>query len=159
MRKGSSPRVRGEARLPHRDHDQKGIIPAGAGRSRRNARPSSVQRDHPRGCGEKATSQAVALPRPGSSPRVRGEAETFYPIVGVTGIIPAGAGRSDFWSRPRRGVGDHPRGCGEKRPVFLSAVTKRGSSPRVRGEAPHLRRHRDWRRIIPAGAGRSDRSS
>ena len=92
----------------------------------------------------------------GSSPRVRGEAHDKRAIVFKSGIIPAGAGRRRRRCCPRGRGGDHPRGCGEKffRGVGVGGVE--GSSPRVRGEGEVTFLSGGPRRIIPAGAGRSN---
>ena len=94
--------------------DLDGIIPAGAGRSKKATSSPSSARDHPRGCGEKVSLAVRVLDPQGSSPRVRGEDADVAVGLDDLGIIPAGAGR-------RRGAvlwggisGDHPRGCGEK---------------------------------------------
>ena len=152
---GSSPRVRGEGTRDDQRPTASGIIPAGAGRSTQADLAARQERDHPRGCGEKSKCQVLSFGPPGSSPRVRGEGRQRGTPLDDDGIIPAGAGRRQSSARRYRRRWDHPRGCGEKRPVFLSAVTKRGSSPRVRGEGvgeldPVVRDG-----IIPAGAGRS----
>ena len=94
---GSSPRVRGEEVAGDRDVDALGIIPAGAGRSRRYLGGRAPPRDHPRGCGEKRITRLRAQTGLGSSPRVRGEVAPIPDDDGSLGIIPAGAGRSD-WS-------------------------------------------------------------
>ena len=53
-----------------------------------------------------------------------------------------------------RGVGDHPRGCGEKLAGSPRAALAPGSSPRVRGKGVGLRFVEDSPGIIPAGAGK-----
>ena len=72
---GSSPRVRGKANLNRMKTRHVGIIPAGAGKSSRNARWHSALRDHPRGCGEKSPDANAAANQRGSSPRVRGKVQ------------------------------------------------------------------------------------
>ena len=72
------------------------------------------------------------------------------------GIIPAGAGRSPSHWRLMLDYGDHPRGCGEKKPIAEFPTSTSGSSPRVRGEGNSLRPQPIWEGIIPAGAGRSN---
>ena len=91
---GSSPRVRGEVLVGFSPLPQKGIIPAGAGRSQELDAAFRLSRDHPRGCGEKPRIITRKLCSLGSSPRVRGEGP--MPLFGTPGlgIIPAGAGRS-----------------------------------------------------------------
>ena len=134
-RPGSSPQARG------RGVDALGvgaglrIIPAGAGKSRR-AKWLQVRRwDHPRRRGEESTTTNRRSSITGSSPRVRGEAYKPFPVAPFAGIIPAGAGRRR-WRQPRRWPPrDHPRGCGEKFASSSPTRRRRGSSPRVRGEA------------------------
>ena len=52
---GSSPRVRGKDGLCARGGVERGIIPAGAGKSVSELEIIADARDHPRGCGEKRT--------------------------------------------------------------------------------------------------------
>ena len=73
MSTGSSPRVRGEGSPAMLRRVFTGIIPAGAGRSAFVAWAQDESKDHPRGCGEKPTTEAGVIWRQGSSPRVRGE--------------------------------------------------------------------------------------
>ena len=153
---GSSPRVRGEDPETFTREGSPRIIPAGAGRSHSRDGRRAARRDHPRGCGEKAFMLDPALDEMGSSPRVRGEVATCGFHVVAFGIIPAGAGRSLIFLAHDPAAGDHPRGCGEKRPPPWRCSVCWGSSPRVRGEAaPMGPTARGWG-IIPAGAGRSD---
>ena len=71
--KGSSPRVRGKVFALRQNTLRNGIIPAGAGKSRKNRAVCGGRQDHPRGCGEKALSPRFPPPPLGSSPRVRGK--------------------------------------------------------------------------------------
>ena len=152
---GSSPRVRGEeSRLPAHPLCS-GIIPAGAGRSTVRRQHWQGQRDHPRGCGEKRTSEVVAAAATGSSPRVRGEAARCASRRIRRRIIPAGAGRRALSIRRTHFTGDHPRGCGEKLIKPVEGYGDAGSSPRVRGEVVALLALLSSTGIIPAGAGRS----
>ena len=50
------------------------------------------------------------------------------------GITPAYAGKSLSKLRRRAGTRDHPRVCGEKRPVRRGACSGLGSPPRMRGK-------------------------
>ena len=98
-------------------------------------------------------------------------------MIASTGIIPAGAGKSEAFGGLGGSVGDHPRGCGEKR-VFEGehrgkvrssprvrgkatssgeVTTYKGSSPRVRGKDLPARDAIAWLGIIPAGAGKRER--
>ena len=73
--------------------------------------------------------------------------------VELRGIIPAYAGNTNSVSHTLGTSGDHPRVCGEHRPVSESAQTLLGSSPRMRGTpaAWPARSASKW--IIPAYAG------
>ncbi len=70
---GSSPRVRGKALQLPPPPLRGGIIPAGAGKSHAHAVDVALDRDHPRGCGEKDHMIRLGRDWRGSSPRVRGK--------------------------------------------------------------------------------------
>ena len=132
---GSSPRVRGTARLAGAARDDPRFIPAGAGEQ---------------GSATGATTAPV-----GSSPRVRGTGDRLPPCGPWRRFIPAGAGNSTVG---RRGPGRspvHPRGCGEQRSIRCVADTRNGSSPRVRGTGSMQGIWFFRNRFIPAGAGNS----
>ena len=154
MSRGSSPRVRGEARMTQRTIASSGIIPAGAGRSGHETLLLGDDGDHPRGCGEKRRGRKWARRRWGSSPRVRGEVVDNQHHFDGLGIIPAGAGRRRVLGVFLVVHGDHPRGCGEKSTISMASLMRRGSSPRVRGEEARYPGPHRPRGIIPAGAGR-----
>ena len=90
---GSSPRVRGKESAQYRRLCLAGIIPAGAGKRAPRLAVSVIMSDHPRGCGEMVPTSPRRLPRPGSSPRVRGKGLTPAPDGASIRIIPAGAGK------------------------------------------------------------------
>ena len=153
---GSSPRVRGKARLAEAGVPEDGIIPAGAGKRYTYRKVSKNGPDHPRGCGEKRRARVAVCGCGGSSPRVRGKENTQMDGGVEDGIIPAGAGKSRRRHRRPTRHRDHPRGCGEKAAGFGDGGGGGGSSPRVRGKAsnPPLTWHAIG--IIPAGAGKSE---
>ena len=70
--RGSSPRVRGRRYLPCGCWASGGLIPAGAGQTRRSPKGPSGCTAHPRGCGADERACEIDLPSDGSSPRVRG---------------------------------------------------------------------------------------
>ena len=72
LKTGSSPRVRGSPATRRPPYALRGIIPAGAGLTRRHSIASSTRRDHPRGCGAHASKAFFKAVLAGSSPRVRG---------------------------------------------------------------------------------------
>ena len=69
------------------------------------------------------------------------------------GIIPAGAGLTDWEDERNDRVQDHPRGCGAHKSTVPHCTLLTGSSPRVRGSHRHYKRHYALIGIIPAGAG------
>ena len=154
-RQGSSPRVRGKAGGALGEPECRGIIPAGAGKSRPQRGAGRLHRDHPRGCGEKSVLVSILFLLGGSSPRVRGKAQKARPPEAAWGIIPAGAGKRQMPAVRQALHGDHPRGCGEKCSGVDSEIGDAGSSPRVRGKERAAKRRPPKTGIIPAGAGKS----
>ncbi|ERH32731.1 hypothetical protein HMPREF1550_00919 [Actinomyces sp. oral taxon 877 str. F0543] len=70
---GSSPRVRGKLAVLGGEAEERGLIPARAGKTTPPPPASWGPAAHPRACGENSSSSGL-LPRgPGSSPRVRGK--------------------------------------------------------------------------------------
>ena len=108
---------------------------------------------YPRGCGGTALLSTARLPRPGLSPRVRGNLERAEPVRIEGGSIPAGAGEPGGAHRPGRSGGVYPRGCGGTLAVPTVVQPLVGLSPRVRGNHACTTSH--WRSAwsIPAGAG------
>ena len=154
-RRGSPPRVRGEAVLEAGHVPGARITPACAGRRHSLQCTPSARPDHPRVCGEKQPAFPFCFHVLGSPPRVRGEVTTCDTANRTARITPACAGRSrknaslhfQFW--------DHPRVCGEKFKVSVKKRSKSGSPPRVRGEALRTY-HLFVKRITPACAGRRE---
>ena len=132
---GSPPQVRGK----QEDYD---------GRRRR-------RRDHPRRCGENSRTSAAVGAALGSPPQVRGKPHSIYGIALLSGITPAGAGKTPIHTIRIYTRWDHPRRCGENPPPPRASCAIRGSPPQVRGK------HRQWTdllllcRITPAGAGKT----
>ena len=154
-RRGSPPRVRGEAHRQERRADRERITPACAGRRRLRASVLRRDGDHPRVCGEKSMSTLRKRRFLGSPPRVRGEAYTERRTTRRAGITPACAGRSEALERMRRLDEDHPRVCGEKSNTISRRSTSIGSPPRVRGEVGFRQLGGTVHGITPACAGRS----
>ncbi len=129
------------------------FIPACAGNAadRESATPFSPV--HPRVCGERASDPHDGGRTTGSSPRVRG---TRAPRTGRNArprFIPACAGNADTCPSAARITPVHPRVCGERRNSFGPVLTRRGSSPRVRGTRHRHSPIREHERFIPACAG------
>ena len=145
--------MRGAHHLQDGDPPRTRIIPADAGSTSPKILQEQLIGDHPRGCGEHATTTGQKTLTMGSSPRMRGALDVMAYAEFFQRIIPADAGST---LSPRSSailLGDHPRGCGEHSRLTCPSCHAPGSSPRMR-EAPKLhgllRRHV---RIIPADAG------
>ena len=110
---GSSPRMRGTPARMGECRAQRRIIPAHAGNSPAVTLLAFSSTDHPRACGELASSDPIGVQLDGSSPRMRGT------------LLRSGCGRSRST--------DHPRACGELGYSFCSVSSGLGSSPRMRG--------------------------
>ena len=152
---GSSPRMRGKhtaGRLPSGGHR---IIPAHAGQTARSAIAPTPFADHPRACGANADVPEPALPKSGSSPRMRGK-PTYMPLnPQAKRIIPAHAGQTLTLVRGLSWGTDHPRACGANASSICSSNMRSGSSPRMRGKPFDLLDVLIDRRIIPAHAGQT----
>ena len=156
---GSSPRVRGAGLPLLPAHRRLRIIPARAGSSAQHNRRDGSKADHPRACGEQDGTLTGGIPADGSSPRVRGAGRELRPFLSAHRIIPARAGSSVPQARRRKGLGDHPRACGEQWTSSRPWRGPRGSSPRVRGAVYLSGAVHGGLRIIPARAGSSARAS
>ena len=75
----------------------------------------------------------------------------------VSGITPAYAGKSDFFTLHSRRVKDHPRLCGEKPFRRKYENFHVGSPPPMRGKVPDAFSQGLYTRITPAYAGKSFR--
>ena len=150
---GSSPRVRGSPSLSHSPPHPVGIIPAGAGLTPCSGRCWTGRWDHPRGCGAHFCHAGANAGGKGSSPRVRGSRLALAAALDHRGIIPAGAGLTNFSPTRSRGPWDHPRGCGAHLGIVSGLLGFEGSSPRVRGSHQCYRYKKHGDGIIPAGAG------
>ena len=118
----------------------------------------TLQRDHPRVCGEHLVFAAVALSTVGSSPRMRGTRHHPGRRFVDRGIIPAYAGNTPCSRYCCRSAGDHPRVCGEHKCEDSLLSTRAGSSPRMRGTPGLLPLAGGVLGIIPAYAGNTSMS-
>ena len=152
---GSPPRVRGKhAAKPVHDSVQ-GITPARAGKTGSLGSSCLPQKDHPRACGENASSGTWAGKSRGSPPRVRGKHlySTLPPSTGR--ITPARAGKTRTSTVARFASKDHPRACGENMASSNRQATIAGSPPRVRGKLRQPGCGVCAERITPARAGKT----
>ena len=154
---GSSPRVRGKPRGGARDPAAPGLIPARAGKTRTRATSPTAPWAHPRACGENSTNHPRPRSSRGSSPRVRGKRLVEFFGRDLARLIPARAGKTPPRPRPPLHPPAHPRACGENSARSVHRSLASGSSPRVRGKPPRVRRRRGSPRLIPARAGKTRR--
>ena len=150
---GSSPRARGTHR-PVNDRRLAGrFIPACAGNTRSRAAFAILFAVHPRVRGEHAVMSTLTTAFFGSSPRARGTRLIETVQFQAFRFIPACAGNT-WWTHPcLRRPSVHPRVRGEHATGGVSAVPRRGSSPRARGTRVQVRGERGEIRFIPACAG------
>ena len=156
IRQGSSPLTRGKPRRGHRLAPQSRLIPAHAGKTDASPMRWNRHEAHPRSRGENV---GISLPEVvdwGSSPLTRGKHPSQQPLTGPRGLIPAHAGKTRRWARPRRWSRAHPRSRGENRFSVSAGSTLAGSSPLTRGKRRRGRRCRRARRLIPAHAGKTE---
>ncbi len=111
--------------------------------------------EHPRVCGENATSTTIYLGHSGTSPRMRGK--RFRIIEKPYGIrnIPAYAGKTPRFRRRFSRFPEHPRVCGENGSGVGVAGLACGTSPRMRGKRMEIQANPKPRRNIPAYAGKT----
>ena len=111
-----------------------GITPAYAGKSMELSSNIMVSKDHPRLCGEKASTKAWELWGTGSPPPMRGKVRNAVYGVFVFRITPAYAGKSWIPITQFFNIQDHPRLCGEKCTRYFSMRQWLGSPPPMRGK-------------------------
>ena len=152
---GSSPRVRGTVAMHYGRRCMGRFIPACAGNRERAIMSTAVISVHPRVCGEQVNRPIQFPIAVGSSPRVRGTVLLIPLLLSQTRFIPACAGNSPIESAIACNWAVHPRVCGEQVLKVRKDVSKRGSSPRVRGTGHAHSDHVFADRFIPACAGNS----
>ena len=173
MRRGLSPRVRGNRLIMAGSVNKVRTIPACAGEPRLPARNSARCMDYPRVCGGTARHRATQAGTQGLSPRVRGNPSpeaTSAPDAGLSprvrgnlgrngasrigkGTIPACAGEPLHGSGGQSPGEDYPRVCGGTKLSDDLGSTKTGLSPRVRGNPRFPFVSPTASRTIPACAG------
>ncbi len=92
---GSPPQVRGKRYEPATEEEDKGITPAGAGKTQITLSILSSKQDHPRRCGENQSPTLRPRGFGGSPPQVRGKLVRCHCKQRVSGITPAGAGKTE----------------------------------------------------------------
>ena len=152
--KGSPPRMRGKVAIPDDAPRFERITPACAGKSIGETLLETIDRDHPRVCGEKQQMIADAGKGMGSPPRMRGKAERRSKRPQNPGITPAYAGKRLGLATRTSRERDHPRVCGEKACMQCTLQGHGGSPPRMRGKAVPAALPDVTHGITPAYAGK-----
>ena len=175
---GSSPLTRGKLKRGQCFNSGGGLIPAHAGKTpdRRSGRRPG--RAHPRSRGENAKKFMLATPVSGSSPLTRGKPTLYDAPYQPSGLIPAHAGKTAGLHRGRRcprlipahagkttraatapaPARAHPRSRGENSLGLVTMQPKKGSSPLTRGKRVPGAEVRRRPGLIPAHAGKTQRS-
>ena len=131
------------------------ITPAGAGKTAAEAPSIRCTKDHPRRCGENDPAVPGENAAAGSPPQVRGKQAQRLKAADMSGITPAGAGKTLTRALRSSRLRDHPRRCGENGRRTKKKGVRRGSPPQVRGKRTSRTGCTVRYRITPAGAGKT----
>ena len=153
-RVGSIPACAGKPRALRGAGVQIGVHPACAGKPCRARSTWEATRVHPRVCGEACGTFSNKSPATGPSPRVRGSLEAIAEASGITGSIPACAGKPLILDALVAMLWVHPRVCGEAPRWAGRGCSCRGPSPRVRGSLGPVDLRLPRPGSIPACAGK-----
>ena len=155
---GSSPLTRGKRHEPHPRREGLRLIPAHAGKTGSKLPTRGLPRAHPRSRGENSRWKSGERRSRGSSPLTRGKRVGSVVFAGVGGLIPAHAGKTGPCARWSCGYAAHPRSRGENVEQAVSEGRLRGSSPLTRGKRIVSSARVIVIGLIPAHAGKTDRS-
>jgi len=157
MEFGSSPLARGAQLAAILVSETARLIPAGAGSTWWGSFLRFYVSAHPRWRGEHIIGGIATAVAGGSSPLARGALLVVCLIGLVRRLIPAGAGSTDSQMKIALSDPAHPRWRGEHSNRSANAFDMPGSSPLARGA--HILQLLELRgqRLIPAGAGSTQR--
>ena len=152
---GSSPRGRGKLHAGGVGNRRSGLIPARAGKTIKTIIGAAKTAAHPRAGGENRFHLHSSAARSGSSPRGRGKRAWALRLFPTRRLIPARAGKTFLKPTDTVHVRAHPRAGGENRPINRAVASFEGSSPRGRGKLAGIELRTQFRRLIPARAGKT----
>ena len=152
---GSSPLTRGKLGLDRGLRNQRGLIPAHAGKTGPTNPCPPTPRAHPRSRGENVRRCRRGRGRGGSSPLTRGKPRAPDQRGLRRGLIPAHAGKTDRMKLPVSNLGAHPRSRGENHFSRSLGTPRMGSSPLTRGKLMASNFSNMFGRLIPAHAGKT----
>ena len=150
---GLSPRVRGNLSLASASSPDSRSIPACAGEPTISIECGKMWGVYPRVCGGTEDPTDGKEMGPGLSPRVRGNPSQASPFRSEARSIPACAGEPTSYPAPATVPGVYPRVCGGTPAPPATKRTRRGLSPRVRGNRKMVADDLHIYRSIPACAG------
>ena len=156
---GSAPRARGTRATGQRQRRVRRISPACAGNTQPPASPATTYPDQPRVRGEHIACRASSSASSGSAPRARGTLGVLRGWQGADRISPACAGNTRGCLIEAAHRADQPRVRGEHLPGYSPVGGATGSAPRARGTRPQPPTVSLERRISPACAGNTTRST
>lgn len=135
------------------------LIPTHAGKTNARTRSSLVQRAHPRSCRENSPMGSSWRYTSGSSPLMRGKRQDAVRLLVTVRLIPAHTGKTTKGPRSSASWWAHPRSCGENRTDDCHKITKRDSSPLMRGKLEGVRVATGHSGLIPAHEGKTRRAT
>ena len=134
LTEGSSPLTRGKLGLDRGLRNQRGLIPAHAGKTVGAPLVLGARGAHPRSRGENPLKFVGTSKLTGSSPLTRGKQSVYKPGLARNGLIPAHAGKTRRTVRRSPVSRAHPRSRGENALVGYPGAWLTGSSPLTRGK-------------------------
>ena len=152
---GSSPLTRGKLEVLRNACNQRGLIPAHAGKTLVQKIGEPSKKAHPRSRGENCCATCIALLPRGSSPLTRGKLVIRVERLDLLRLIPAHAGKTTKETANMLASGAHPRSRGENFSSGLSRTIVKGSSPLTRGKLSAAFTSRSCKGLIPAHAGKT----
>ena len=156
---GSSPLTRGKQAVEAEALVGERLIPAHAGKTSTPLLGPATGKAHPRSRGENYGVEIELFDGYGSSPLTRGKRGLGGLRRRGCRLIPAHAGKTRGRCARNRTLPAHPRSRGENRMTSCASPPVRGSSPLTRGKRTWLPRGSGGRRLIPAHAGKTLKTS
>src|SRR5206468_2823624 len=157
MRKGLSPRPRGNRGLRRSGSKSGGPIPAPAGQPRAIEDARTRRRAYPRARGATVATAIAKRAGGGLSPRPRGNLTDKIVALNAKGPIPAPAGQPGLAAERLEEWRAYPRARGATPGYRRRQDATAGLSPRPRGNRRHSDRKAGGWGPIPAPAGQPDR--
>ena len=154
---GAHPRSRGENDSIRSDAGTaRGSSPLTRGKPTSSPSRKTPSRAHPRSRGENPSTCRAPPRSRGSSPLTRGKPRGGRDHGGLSGLIPAHAGKTGEPEKLTATSTAHPRSRGENPSTCRAPPRSRGSSPLTRGKRRAAFAHTTHPGLIPAHAGKTN---